>query len=150
MKISQLSIIIAQLTVTAPIAFSDQSDSCYFTGIEVCKDKGTVLSSIPVKCRSATLYNQIITETPAYRYIAISGYDNDSRQGKVAMSFQSSVLCTTTTIDPATCNISIGLRAKLVRITCKGEAANPNAAKCQFALREPSSNTDDALALLTQ
>lgn len=155
MKISRLLIICTQLSVAAPLAFSDNSDSCYYTSTVVCADKGTVLSSKAVQCRSggrsATFYNQITTEAPTYRYVAVSGSDGgSSRQGKVQRSYDNIVTCTTTEIDPSTCNTTIKFRATVFLMTCPGEAADPKAKICQFALKSPSIKTDQALALLTQ
>lgn len=155
MKTRCLLIICIKLSIAAPLAFSDNSESCYYTSTTVCADTGTVLSSTAVQClsggRSATFYNQTRTEAPTYRYVAVSIPDGlDMRQGKVQRSYENVVTCSTTVIDPATCNISIRPRAVTVRMTCPGEAADPNARKCQFALKSPSIKTDQALALLNQ
>lgn len=155
MKIARIIMIIGQLSATAPVAFSNDSDGCYYTSTAVCKAKGTVVSSTAVACRSgslsATLYNQVILDAPTYRYVAASGTDGgDSRQGKVRRSYDNTVPCTTTTVDPATCNISIRPMAVVARVVCDGEAADPNARKCQFARNAPAIQTDQALAILTQ
>lgn len=155
MKIRRPLVLLCYLATTTPVAFSNNSDKCYYTSTAVCKPIGTVLSQTPVPCRTgsltATLYDQMITEQPSYRYIAVEGTDGlDGRAGKRPRSFENYVPFTRISVDPATCNIMIRKGAGIVRIVCSGEEADPQAWRCQYALTIPSKTSDQALAALTQ
>ena len=128
---------------------------CYYTALSVCVPSGTILTSKAVYCHcgsecTATLYNQTTTTDDAYTTSALSTDANHTsgHTGVLATIVSNTVGVQTTTVDPATCIITIDPSAGTATITCEGTAADPDSPPCHFAQRVTNFNSYYCLAVL--
>jgi hypothetical protein len=108
-----------------------------------CYPAGSVVTQSVVTCTwsggTATLYNQITTEVGAWStdVAAVnvahpSGHDS----WKTNVTFNKGIPCTVTTVDPATCNLTITPHGAKVDKDCPGKVEDGNPCSAMFASRD--------------